>query len=277
MPSAVKPCRGPGLAQRRDVAGGPVAEAEVGADDDGRGVQRVDEHPLDELLRRPGRRPRGRRAAPARASAPASREQLGAVARSMVSVVGACSGRSTAIGCGSKVTATTGSAALVGDLAGPGEHLAVPEVDAVEVADHHDGAAEVGRDVGERAPDLHGAKTTRRAQHEDRDGPGPARRAARRARGTPRRVRTRAVSPARSRSRARPTRTSAACVVVEVDATGTPRARRRRSAARRTRSASWSRVRATVEVERADGGAPQRGQVAADPSRAPRSRAMART
>ena len=70
-------------------------------------------------------------------------------------MVGACSGRSTAIGCGSKVTATTGEPALVGDLARPAQHVAVPEVDAVEVADGHDRAAQVGRHVVEGAPDLH--------------------------------------------------------------------------------------------------------------------------
>ena len=90
--------------------------------------------------------------------------------RSRSAATGACSGRSTAIGCGSKVTATTAQAALVGDLAGPGEHVPVAEVDAVEVADHHDGAAQVGRHLVEGAPDLHGRD--RLASDEDRDGAG---------------------------------------------------------------------------------------------------------
>ena len=38
------------LAQRVHVAGGPVAEAEVGADDDGGRMQRLDQDPVDELL-----------------------------------------------------------------------------------------------------------------------------------------------------------------------------------------------------------------------------------
>ena len=67
----------------------------------------------------------------------------------VVSCTGACSGRSTAIGCGSKVTATTAIPSLVGDLAGPGQDVLVAEVDAVEVADHHDGAAQVGRHLVE--------------------------------------------------------------------------------------------------------------------------------
>ena len=53
MPSASKSRLLPRLAQGGHVAGGPVAEAEVGADDDRRGVQGVDEDPLDEPLRRP--------------------------------------------------------------------------------------------------------------------------------------------------------------------------------------------------------------------------------
>ena len=89
--------------------------------------------------------------APASASSSARRSMV-------VSWVGACSGRSTAIGCGSKVTATSVQSALVGDLPRPGQHPAVPEVDAVEVADRHDGAAQVGRHLGERTPDLHGRK-----------------------------------------------------------------------------------------------------------------------
>ena len=50
MPSATKSRLRAELAQQRDVAGGPVAEAEVGADHDGPGVQRADEDPVDELL-----------------------------------------------------------------------------------------------------------------------------------------------------------------------------------------------------------------------------------
>ena len=45
IPSAVKPKPVAGLLQGGDVAGGAVAEAEVGADDDRGGVQAVDEHP----------------------------------------------------------------------------------------------------------------------------------------------------------------------------------------------------------------------------------------
>ena len=84
------------------------AVAEVGADhDDGR-VQAVDQHPARELLRASTPRSRGRRAGPARRRRRTRRAATARVSRS-VSVVGACSGRSTAIGCGSKVTATTRS------------------------------------------------------------------------------------------------------------------------------------------------------------------------
>ena len=151
---------GPRLAQRRDVAGGAVAEAEVGADDDRGGVQRRRRAPARRTPPATSPRRRGRRARASTWSAP-TEPSSSARTSSEVSVVGACSGRSTAIGCGSKVTATTGSDALVGDLPGPGQHVPVPEVHPVEVPDHHGGRAEVGRDLVEGAPDLHGEKTIR--------------------------------------------------------------------------------------------------------------------
>ena len=70
-------------------------------------------------------------------------------------MVGACSGRSTAIGCGSKVTATTVRSRCVGDLPGPGDDVPVAEVHAVEVADDDHGRAEVARHLVEGSPDLH--------------------------------------------------------------------------------------------------------------------------
>ena len=76
---------------------------------------------------------------------------------SVVSVGGACSGRSTAIGCGSKVTATTRQVASSSATSrARASDVLVPEVDAVEVADRDDGAAEVGGHLVQRAPDLHG-------------------------------------------------------------------------------------------------------------------------
>ena len=72
-----------------------------------------------------------------------------------VRVEGACSGRSTAIGCGSKVTATT-----VGPERprprGRDRSRLVPEVHAVEVADGRRPSAEVGRNLVEGSPYLHG-------------------------------------------------------------------------------------------------------------------------
>ena len=110
-----------------------------------------------------------------------------------VSVVGACSGRSTAIGCGSKVTATTRSPSRVGDGARPRDDVLVAEVHAVEVADDDRRAAEVGRDVVEGPPDLHGGRTLAEPEAQTKTATGRGARlaaAARRARGTRRRVRT---------------------------------------------------------------------------------------
>ena len=50
-PDGLEVARRPGLDQRGDLAGRLVAEAEVGADDDRAGVERLDEDPVDELLR----------------------------------------------------------------------------------------------------------------------------------------------------------------------------------------------------------------------------------
>ena len=43
-----------------------------------------------------------------------------------------------------------------GDRAGAMDHRLVPEMDAVEVADGHDRASEVGRKLAEGSPCLHG-------------------------------------------------------------------------------------------------------------------------
>ena len=103
---------------------------------------------------------------------------------------GACSGRSTAIGCGSKVAATTLSPSPVGELARAAHHVLVAEVDAVEVADDHHGAAEVGRHLVEGTPESHGAKPYWRGVRRRPRPPGRGRRTARRAPGTPRPGRT---------------------------------------------------------------------------------------
>ena len=107
-------------------------------------------------------------------------------------------------------------AALVGDLAGPGDHAPVPEVHSVEVADHHDAAAQVGRDVVGVPPDLHGAKTIDASQTKTATARARPSRGSYNARNSPAGSNS-AVRPARSRSSARPTRTSAACSVGEVD------------------------------------------------------------
>ena len=196
-------------------------------------------------------------------SAPAS-PSSSARTSSEVSVVGACSGRSTAIGCGSKVTATTGSAALVGDLAGPGQHVAVAEVHAVEVADHHGGRAEVGRDLVEGAPDLHGGQTIRAGSDEDGDGLGrlvaglverEELAVGGEHRGEPCRGRGRAPGrPGRRRpgasSRSTAGNAARAASAIGSSANSSPSCVERAGAG---------------EVVGADGGTPQRGQVAADP------------
>src|SRR3954451_20889668 len=50
-------------------------------------------------------------------------------------------------------------ATLVGDLSRSTEDVAVAAVHAVEVADHDSRASQVGRDLVEGMPDLHGRKT----------------------------------------------------------------------------------------------------------------------
>ena len=159
--------------------------------------------------------------------------------------------------------------ALVGDGPGPGDHPTVAEVHAVEVPDHHDRAAEVGRHVVGGPPDLHGRNTIgrRRLTDEDGDGAGPAVARLVEREELARRGEHRG-QPGAGRGRA-PGRTGRRVACSSSRSTeGKPRARgRRRSAAPRSRSASWSRVRATAEVERADRGPAQRGEVAADAER----------
>ena len=137
-----EPARVAGLAQRGDVTGGPAAEAEVGAHDDD--SRRAALRPAPGRRTPPGTRPRsrGRTAARRRASTPASASRAARVSRE-VSVEGACSGRSTAIGCGSKVTATSIDARRWSAISRARPITAlVAEVDAVEVADDDDRGAE---------------------------------------------------------------------------------------------------------------------------------------
>ena len=116
----------------------------------------LDEHPLDELLGASSRPCRGRTAAPARASTPAS-PSSSARASMVVSVDGACSGRSTAIGCGSKVTATTVEAAARRRPRGPAPARAGGRgARRRSCRSTTTVRAEVGRDLVEGAPDLHG-------------------------------------------------------------------------------------------------------------------------
>ena len=202
------------------------------------------------------------------------REQRGAGVSTSVRVGGACSGRSTAIGCGSKVTATTRSTpSSAGDLTGPATTVLVAEVHAVEVADRDHGAAEVGGHLVERAPDLHGGATRlarARMSHRVRRPP----------RGRPMVAaplvereepavgcehRDRAVARPSVRSSLRPTPHVDGLLLRQVVRREAARARPPRSAPGRTTSASASRVCAAVEGERSDRGAAQRRQVAADP------------
>ena len=226
--------------ERGDVAGGLAAEAEVGADDDGGGVHGVDQHPLGELLGGPRRHVAvegqgqhvvgaglGEQLRPALDGGQLGRGVLGPQHRHRRRVEGHRHQRQPA---------------RVGELARPRQHPAVPEVDAVEVADHHGGRPEIGRHVGERAPDLHAPHSRR--PHTN-TATGRARSLARlverqeravggEERGQRRSGRARADGP-RARRRRRPRSRSTQ---------GTPRGRRRRSGSTAKESASWSRVRA---------------------------------
>ena len=106
------------------------------------------------------------------------------------------------------------------------------------------------------ATPAYSARTARRGRAARPAGPAP--RAAR-----PRRSRRRGAPGGPARRRARSTGNAAVAAVVRSSVS--------------QRSASWSSVRARPSVNGADGGAPQPGQVPADPSAAPRSRARART
>ena len=76
----------------------------------------------------------------------------------VVRVGGACSGRSTAIGCGSKVTATTVSApSRAAQPRAPGAARAAwPRCTPSKLPMRHDGAAQVGRHLVDVTPDPHG-------------------------------------------------------------------------------------------------------------------------
>ena len=144
----------PRLAQGADVAGGAVAEPEVGADHHRLRVERVDQDLLDEPLGRPGRDVAGERHHE-QVVHPRVREQhrarlhggqggarvLGAQHRDRVRVEG---DRDQVL-----------HAAVAGHLAGAPHHVLVTEVYPVEVADRHDRPTEVGGNVVDRAPDPH--------------------------------------------------------------------------------------------------------------------------
>ena len=81
---------------------------------------------------------------------------------SEVSGVGARSGKSTASGCGSKVTATEVASRDVACSTSCPRHRPVPAVHPVEVAEGDDGTTEVGGDLREAVPDVHGGHSRRR-------------------------------------------------------------------------------------------------------------------
>ncbi len=149
----------PRLPQGGDVARSPCTEAEVGADDDVRGVQGVDEHAVDELLGRPGSdlaRERdhedvvhaglAQQLAALVDPGERARRVFGAQHRHRVRVEG---DRDDEESLG------------VGDLPRASYDVPVAEVDPVEVADHDDGATEVGRHVVDGSPDAHSPRLAR--------------------------------------------------------------------------------------------------------------------
>ncbi len=190
------------------------------------------------------------------------------------SVMGAWSGRSTAIGCGSKVTATTWR----------------PRSSAISRA----------RAITRRWPRCTPSKlpitttlrprsagtspvslqicTERRLStrlRRRRQRPGPDRRAARTARGTRRPASNNAVRPARSRSSARPTRTSAAWSSARSAEANAARAASAIGSSAKS-SARSSRVRATARSYGPTAVRRSAVRCPPTPSAAPRSRAIAR-
>ena len=276
---------------RRSVPTSPAAFApnrKFAPDHDGpRRAARPTRTSLDEPLRGPGAPRRGRTAATSTSSAPAACEQRGAASRAWSASAGACSGRSTAIGCGSKVTATTGRppSSAATSRARP-TTCWCPRCTPSKLPTVTTVAAEVGGHLVERAPDLHGdlllsalavgdPESSHSGSDEDRHGGGDVaallveREEASRPGRTPR--------PGRLAGEVEVERAAEADVARPAPrrgrTAGSSAGPRRRSAAASNALAPARRaVCASASVERPDGGTPQRGQVAADAERARRGR-----
>ena len=210
MPSAVKPRgREPSLGQHRHVAGGPVAEPEVGADHDGTACSTS--------TRMRSTNSSGDQAATSRvngrastASTPASLEQRGALldrGQRRRGVVGSQHRHRVRV----EGDGDDGQSALVGDLAGPGPRRA-----GARGARRRSCRPPRRCGRGRPGPRRVSARSARREDYRRRRSrrtrprPGPARRAARRARGTRRPGRRRAAGPAgRGRARGRSGRRAA--------------------------------------------------------------------
>ena len=249
-----------GSVEGRDVPGGLGPEPEVGAHHHHGGVQPVDQHPVDELLRAPGR------------DLPGERDHEHVVD------AGLREQHATAVDIGQRERRVLGTQhrhrvrveghrdqaqpVAVGELACPADHVAVPEVDAVEVADDDHGATEIGRHVVKGTPDTHAEKTTGGCPGRRPRPPGRSRRPVRRARGTPRRERT-APPGRRVRGRSaacgRPGRLRRAPRRGQAGEAGPGRLCDRHERERRLEVVEGVRG---VEVEGPDGRTPERGQVA---------------
>ena len=123
----------PSAREQVGVAGGAVAEAEVLADRHARRLQRSDQHVVDELLRASGCAKPSSNGITTSSSTPSAAISSALTSR-LVSSLGAASGRTTASGWGSKVST----------VSLPRDHLAVAEVDAVELAHRDPARARLG-------------------------------------------------------------------------------------------------------------------------------------
>jgi hypothetical protein len=142
------------LAQRLDVARVAPAEARVLADDDRTGMERLDEHLLDELLRRQARELGGEFHDQHRVESGSREEadplgQRGERRRRALREEHRQGVRVERHGDRRRLAGT----GLLDQLA---QHRAVPTVHTVEVAECDDGPAEVGGDLRESVPDVHG-------------------------------------------------------------------------------------------------------------------------
>jgi hypothetical protein len=159
------------LVEGRGAAGRLGAEAEVLADHDGARRQRVDEHPLDELLGRP------------RGQIPVEAQDQHGVDTCLEQQVTTLVDRGEPPRRPLRQQHLHGvrvegdgdhrqPAECVGSGAGAADHHPVSAVDAVEVADGDHRATEIGRDLVEGVPDAHGRQPARRSADEDGHGGG---------------------------------------------------------------------------------------------------------